>query len=66
MTKQERAFKSLQERNPDWSSYTCLANAIMGKGYGKMAIGQAFKKYVEKDDYEKKDRDRILEYLCGL
>jgi hypothetical protein len=38
----------------------------MGKGYGKMAIGQAFKKCVEKDDYEKKDRDRILGYLCGL
>jgi hypothetical protein len=66
MTKLEIAFKSLQEKNPYWSSYTCLANAIMGKGYGKMAIGQAFKKCVEKGDYEKKDRDRILGYLCGL
>ena len=66
MTKIEISFKSLQEKNPSWSSYTCLANAIMGKGYGKMAIGQAFKKLVEKSDYERKDRDRILGYLCSL
>jgi hypothetical protein len=38
----------------------------MGKGYGKMAIGQAFKKLVEKSDYERKDRDKILGYLCSL
>ena len=66
MTKLERAFKTLQEKNPYWSSYTCLANAVMGKGYGKMAIGQAFKKLVEKSDYERKDRDKILGYLCSL
>jgi hypothetical protein len=62
----EQSFYQLQERNPYWSSYTCLANAIMGKGFGKMAIGQCFKKFVEKTDYERKDRDRILGYLCGL
>jgi hypothetical protein len=66
MTKLEISFKSLQEKNPYWSSYTCFANAVMGKGFGKMAIGQAFKKLVEKNDYERKDRERILGYLCSL
>ncbi len=66
MSKLERAFSSLQEKNPYWSSIICFANAVMGRKFGKMAIGQAFKKLVEKSDYERKDRDRILGYLCGL
>ncbi len=66
MTKLEISFKLLQGKNPYWSSYTCLANAVMGKGFEKMTIGQVFKKLVEKDDYEKKNRDRILEFLYGL
>lgn len=66
MTKLEISFKSLQEKNPYSSSYTCFANAVMGKGYGKMVIGQAFMKLVEKKDYERKDRDRILGYLFSL
>ena len=66
MTKLEISFKSLQEKNPYWSSYTCLANAVMGRKFGKMEIGQNFIKLVEKSDYERKDRDRILGYLCRL
>ncbi|MDR3609971.1 MAG: hypothetical protein P4L27_05380 [Ignavibacteriaceae bacterium] len=66
MTKLESAFKSLQARNPYWSSYTCLANAIIGKNHSKSDIGQALKKLVDKDDYDKRDRDRLLEHLCSL
>lgn len=51
MTKLEMSFKAIEKANPYWSSYTSLAVAVMGKGYGKMAIGQAFNKLVEKEDY---------------
>lgn len=66
MTKLEMSFRNLEKNNPYWSSYTCLAVAVIGKGYGKMAIGQAFKKLVEKDDYSRSDKDRILEGLGKL
>jgi hypothetical protein len=64
--KLEQAFYSLQERNPYWSSYTCLANAVMGRNYGKMAIGQAFQKCVEKDDYSRSEKEGVIKFLCLL
>src|ERR1035438_8776758 len=42
--KLEQPFYSLQERNPYWSSYTCLANAVIGKKYLKTEIRLAFRK----------------------
>lgn len=62
----KKRFEMFKERNPYWSSFTCFANAITGKEYGKIAIGLAFRKLVEKDDYSKSDRDEILEGLYKL
>ena len=64
--KLEQAFYSLQERNPYWSSYICLANAIIGKNHSKSDIGLAFKNLVDKDDYDKSDKERLLKHLCSL
>lgn len=66
MTKLESAFKSLESTHPGWSTITCLAVAVMGKNYGKMAIGQAFRKLVEKDDYSKSQKEAILNNLKNL
>ena len=60
------SFRALEKTNPYWSSFTCLAVAIIGKDFGKMAIGQAFKNLVEKDDYDKKDKDVIVSNLVKL
>jgi hypothetical protein len=66
MTKLEMGFRNLEKNNPYWSSLTCLAVAVMGKEYGRMSIGQALKKLVAKDDYDKRDRDDLLDNLNKL
>ena len=66
MTKLENAFKSLQEKNPYWSSYTCLANAILNRSYSKMEIGKVFNKCVEKDDYARSEKEAVRSFLCSL
>ncbi len=66
MTKLENAFRSLQEKNPYWSSIICFANVVMGRKFDKMETGKDFKKLVEKDDYSKSDKESILKFLCQL
>ena len=66
MSKLERTFSSLQEKNPYWSSIICFANAVMGRKFVKMEIGQNFKKLVEKDDYSRSDKDALLKFLCRI
>jgi hypothetical protein len=64
--KLEQPFYSLQERNPYWSSYTCLANAVIGKKYLKTEIRLAFRKLVYRDDYAKSESEQIIAHLISL
>jgi len=66
MIKIENAFQTLKEKNPTWSTFTCLAVSLIGKSYGKMAIGRAFKKCVDSEDYVKKEKESILTFLNSL
>lgn len=66
MNKLENAFKALQERNPYWSSYICLAYAVIGKKYPKTEIRLAFRKLVDKEDYAKNESEQIVGYLISL
>ena len=48
------------------SSYTNFANAIKCRNFSKLTIRRAFNKFVDKDDYDKKDKQEILNYLYTL
>lgn len=48
------------------SSYTNFANAIKGRNFSKLTIRRAFNKFVDRDDYDKKDKQEILNYLYKL
>jgi hypothetical protein len=38
----------------------------MGRNYGKMEVGQAFQKCVEKEDYTRSEKEEVLKFLCSL
>lgn len=61
-----QAFSLTKEKNPFWSDYICLANAVIKKRYLKTEIGLAFNRLVSKDEYSRSDRDKIVEQLVSL
>lgn len=64
--KLEQAFFSIQQKSPYWSSLICFNNAVIGKSYSKTEIGKTFNKVVEKGDYSRGDKDKIIEWLGKL
>lgn len=62
----ERRFNNVAEKNPNWSSHTCFAEAVKGQSFTKQVISRWFNKLIEKDDYAKKDKRAVLGFLVGL
>ena len=62
----ERRFKKINDLNPDWSSGTCFAIAIMNQNFSRQIILNGFNKLVEKDDYNKKDKKDITAFFLTL
>lgn len=64
--KLEQSFLTTKNNNPYWSSLICFNNAVIGKSYSKTEIGKTFNKVVEKGDYSRGDKDKIIEWLGKL
>lgn len=62
----ERDFKRISEGNPYWSSYVCFVEAIRGRKYNKRIIIRWFNKLVDKDDYDKEEKNDIIADLVNL
>lgn len=59
----ERRFRNIMDKNRNWSSYICFAEAIKGQKISKDIISRWFSKLVEKDDYSKSDKKQLLKHL---
>lgn len=59
-------LKQIQDKNPNWSSYTCFAEYVRGKKIEKRKLRRAFFKEVDKGDYLKSEQEGILEFLIEL
>ena len=62
----QRQFNNITEKNPNWSSHTCFAEAIKGQGFSKQTIHRWFQKLVDPNDYAKSEKKEILAYLESL
>ena len=62
----ERRFKKINDLNPDWSSGTCFAIAIMSQNFSRQTILWGFNKLVEKDDYNKRDKKDITAFYMTM
>ncbi len=62
----KRVFEKLKRDNPNWSDYTCFSHALSGKGFSKKTISRYFNKLVDNNDYSKREKKEILEWLFSL
>ncbi len=62
----ERRFNNISKKNPYWSSYLCFAETIKNRDFSLRTIKKHFNQLVEKDDYSKKEKKEIINYLYQL
>ncbi len=59
----ENNFRSIQKKNPYWSSYICFVGTIKGRGYTRRSVREAFNKLVDKGDYDEAEKMNIIAEL---
>ena len=62
----ERRFNNIKTRNPYWSDYICFAEAVKGQKFTRDILMRWFNKLVDKDDYAKRDKRKIITNLRAL
>jgi hypothetical protein len=61
-----RIFSKIRSENPYWSDYTCFAEAVRGRRFSKRTIIRNFNSLVNKEDYAKSEKRKIIEHLAKL
>ncbi len=59
----KRVFDKIKGEHPYWSDYICFSHAISRKGFSKKTISRHFNRLVDKDNYQKGEKNEILEWL---
>jgi len=60
-------FQEISNNNPYWASWVCFCETIKGgKNLSKKIIKKYFYKLVDENDYAKKERYQLLNYLYLL
>lgn len=62
----KRRFKTISQKNPYSSSLACFKHAIKNQSFKKRTLRYWFKRLVEKDDYDPKDKKMIFRDLENL
>jgi hypothetical protein len=62
----ERRFNSLQKENPCMSTLMNFIGAVKGGDFSQQSISRWFGKLVDKDDYDRKDKKRLLVMLNSV
>lgn len=62
----ERRYQTIVNLEPQFSSYTCFSRTVSGCEFKRPTIAKWFNKLVDKNDYEKKDRLKLIEHLLWV
>lgn len=62
----ERRFKALRKKDSDLSSFICFGRAVTSQRFSKRTIQYWFRRLVDKDDYEVRDKGRLLRHMYEL
>jgi len=61
-----RRFNNVSQKNPGLSTIVCFAIAITEQNFSCQTIARGFNKLVDKNDYDKKDKKEIMNFLERL
>lgn len=56
----------MQKRNEGLGSLACFTEAIRGQKFSRQALHRWFNKLVGKDDYEKKEKKKLMKQLESI
>jgi hypothetical protein len=59
-------FNRVQLLSPNYSSYLCFANAVKDKRFSLASLQKNFNNLVDKNDYEKQDKSKLISNLYKL
>lgn len=62
----QRRFLIEQDKNPLLSSLMNFSSAVRGQRFNKRSISDWFDKLVDKEDYDRKDKQDIIDFLESL
>lgn len=62
----ERRFKRDVLENPYLSTLACFNKAIYGQRFSKDRIKRSFNLLVDKNDYQKEDKGKLLKYAYTI
>ncbi len=62
----QRRFEAFKSKNPNLSSYVVLSHAVKQQRFSRDMISRWFNKLVEKDDYDSKDKRKLIQQLWKL
>lgn len=62
----EERYNKFAERFPNWSSYLCFAEVVKHHKYNRGKINYWFNKLVDPDDYSRKEKKQIIDYLVNM
>jgi hypothetical protein len=61
-----KEFEGLRKKYPEWTTWTCFAETVKGKGYRRVVLRDRFLELVNEEDYEGVPLDEILDFLSKL
>jgi hypothetical protein len=59
-------FEGLVKSHPEWSSWTCFCETVIGRKYSKNVLEKKLSELVEKSDFEGSSKKELVEYLFEL
>jgi hypothetical protein len=62
----QRRFNEIRLKNHNFSTYMSFARSIRDQKFSKDMISRWFNKLVDEDDYNKRDKKTLLDYLFKL
>jgi hypothetical protein len=61
----EARFRVIKQKNPNWGSLICYAEAVYKQGFNRETILRWFS-LVDKEDYMRKDKTEITDWLENI
>ena len=62
----EARFRKMTLKHPSSSSFICFGRAVRGQKFGKSVVAKFFGRLVDKGDYARSDKRRLVKHCCVL
>lgn len=62
----EANYRKVQDRNPNWGTYLCLAPVVKHRKFSRKSLVKAFNELMPEEEYAKEEAKDLIDYLESL